>query len=188
MAMASNFLTNLFRDPTDVYLTKPMKKKKRKLVRVTYGLYALFSMLFLSQVFIALAYKFSLFEIEETQEVKISGWILLIMILFIYFWGRKILAKLKKVTESTRSVWMDQVFVIVPLLILLAVTAFIHIRIGEVIYVISHILTARIIWSPIHVLYLRSNRKLELFNKNLEKHMEKSSQSDFEKEFGIPQR
>jgi len=186
--MANNFLTNLFRDPTDIYLTKPMKKKKRKLVVSTYSLYGLFSFLFLTQVFVSLAYKFGLFEVQQTQEVKISGWILLVMILFIYFMGKKTLAKLKKITESTRSVWMDQLFVVIPLLITLGVTTFIHLRIAEVIYVLSHILAARILWSPIHVLYLRSSRKLELFNKNLEKHMEKSSQSDFEKEFGIPQR
>ena len=163
-----------------------MKKKKRKLVTTTYSLYGLFSLLFITQIFIALAYKFRLFEVQEADsEIKLSGWVLLIMILFIYFWGRKIMARLKKVTESTRSVWMDQLFVIIPLLFLLGVTVFIHVRITEVIYVLSHILTARIIWSPIHVLYLRSNRRLELFNKNLEKHMEKSSQNDFEKEFAI---
>ena len=181
----ANKLLSLFRDPSDVYLTKPMKKKKRKLVRVTYSLYALFSTLFLTQVFVSLAYKFKLFTIEENSEIKISGWILLVMILMIYFTGKKMVNKLKKISESTRSVWTDQLFVIIPLILLLAVTAFIHLRISEVIYVLSHILTARIIWSPIHVLYLRSNRKLELFNKNLEKHMEKSSQKDFDKEFGI---
>ena len=181
----ANKLLSLFRDPSDVYLTKPMKKKKRKLTRTTYGIYTLFSIMFLTQVFIALAYKFKLFEIEETSEIKISGWILLVLILTVYFAGKKILAKFKKMSETTRSVWSDQLFVIIPLILILALATFVHIRIAEVIYVLSHILTARIIWSPLHVLYLRSSRKLELFNKNLEKHMEKSSQNDFEKEFGI---
>ena len=157
----------------------------------TYSIYGLFSFLYLTQVFIALAFKFKLFEAQivngvDTTEIKVSGWVLLIAILTIYFTGKRIVTKLKKISETTRSVWSDQLFVILPLLILLGVTYFIHLRIAEVVYVLSHILTARILWSPLHVLYLRSNRKLELFNKNLEKHMEKSSQIDFNKEFGIP--
>jgi len=106
--MPNKFLS-LFRDPSDVYLTKPMKKKKRKLMTTTYSIYGLFSFLYLTQVFIALAFKFKLFEAQivngvDTTEIKVSGWVLLIAILTIYFTGKRIVTKLKKISETTRSV------------------------------------------------------------------------------------
>lgn len=184
LTILKKFFNTLFKDPNAQYLTPAMKKKRKKLSRLTMLFYSGFSFLFLSQVFIILSFKFQLFDSAE-GDLQLSGWIFLVIILMLYFGSKKILLKLKKITESSKSVWIDQLFVIVPLMIVLGLTVFIHIRIGEVIYVLSHILLARIIWAPLHVFYLRASRKLEIFDANIDKHVSKRSQTDFEKEFGV---
>ena len=174
---------SFFKNPDNVYLTPKMKKQKKKLKIQAYLLYTLYSLLFLGQILLTLGYKFQLFSKEN--ETKLSGWILLIMIFVIYFSGKKIVKKIKEHAESTTSIWIDQLYTIVPLILLVGFVAFIYYQVASVLYVLSHILVARIIWSPVHAGYLSASRRLDVFNRNIDSYKEKKSQDDFAKDFGL---
>lgn len=175
-------ISSWFKDPTAVYLTPKVKKKKRRMRAVSLGTYSAFSVLYLTQIFLVTIHRYGLFKPGDVKN-KFTGWVLFVMIIVVFFAGKSVFRALRKFSDNNGSNWIAQAFSVVPIIIILLFLYLIRTGIEDAIYIFGHILLARLIWSPIHVLYLQSVKRYDLFNRNIDKYIENKSQEEFKEEF-----
>jgi len=160
-------------------LSKKVKKKKRTLAINKYLAYWGFTLLYMGSVIGAVAYKFQLYSPRAENSIKLNGYFLILIIITIYFGSKKTYDGMKKWADKPRTKWIDQIVAVIPITLLLITFLYVNLKITEVMYILQWIIIFRLVYAPIHVIYLHYKEEYDDYEGLIKKYIIESKYEEF---------
>jgi hypothetical protein len=161
-------------------LSETVKKKKSFLNIMRYTTYWLFTLLFLGSILGAIAYKYEIFI--DRSATRVSGYVLLILIVFLYFTYKDMVALATKFGNSKHNMWFRQVIQILPLVVVLGLIYLVYIRIYDFVFILEWLIIFRVLYSPLDILHEYYRDKYLEYTGLIKKNDEDQKYEQFKKE------
>lgn len=159
-------------------LTKANKKIRRKLVAKKVSWLVLYSLMFVVPTILTISWQYGLFE-AETEKSSLTGYGLIAVVIIGFFFWQKIKEWVQEQAAKKRSPFIKEMLSILPFVLALGIFYYIHLKIWEIIIVLSFVILFRLISAPFSMLHNKADDELDLFDKSYLRFKENQSYDEF---------